>query len=106
MRSILIIPCLILSLTTSVDAAREIEPNNHWLQATLIDGSEPVAGVLDDERDFFKLLLPETGEVTVTLDKYPGGGGPDPRSSRFSQRPDHADRQGKNLREGQPFNRL
>lgn len=64
---------LVLLIAAQADAAREIEPNNHWLQGTLIDGTEPVEGALNDEQDVYKLLLPETGEVTVTLDRFPAG---------------------------------
>lgn len=73
MRAFLISLPLILLLAANLPAAREIEPNNHWLQGTLIDGTEPVEGALNDEQDVYKLLLPETGEVTVTLDSYPEG---------------------------------
>jgi len=54
-------------------AAREIEPNDHWLQATLVDGSEPLEGELNDEVDVYKILLPEPGRVRVLLDGYPAG---------------------------------
>jgi len=54
-------------------AAREVEPNNHWLQATLVDGNEPLEGELNDESDVYKLLLPEAGRVRVQLDSYPAG---------------------------------
>ena len=72
-RAFLISLPLTLLLAANLPAAREIEPNNHCLQGTLIDGSEPVEGTLNDEQDVYKLLLPEVGEITVTLDSYPEG---------------------------------
>lgn len=73
MRALSMLPVLILLTVAPVEAVREIEPNNHWLQATLIDGSEPVSAALNDEQDVYKLLLPEAGEVTITLDRFPAG---------------------------------
>ncbi|HKI52412.1 MAG TPA: hypothetical protein VJ995_10095 [Geothermobacteraceae bacterium] len=72
-RTVLIFLSLVLLVVAHAEAAREIEPNNHWLQGTLIDGTEPVEGALNDEQDVYKLLLPETGEVTVVLDRFPDG---------------------------------
>jgi len=72
-RTILFFLSLVLLLVAHAEAAREIEPNNHWLQGTLIDGTEPVEGALNDEQDVYKLLLSETGKVTVTLDRFPVG---------------------------------
>jgi hypothetical protein len=73
MRSILILLVLFSLCSAMAEAAREIEPNNHWLQATLIDGKDPVEGALNDEQDVYKLLLPGPGKVTVTLADYPHG---------------------------------
>lgn len=73
MRALLMLSVLVLLAVAPLEAAREIEPNNHWLQATLIDGAEPVAAALNDEQDVYKLLLPEAGEVTITLDRFPEG---------------------------------
>lgn len=73
MRSSLLCALLLTLLCSPAFAAREIEPNNHWLQATLIDGTDQVIGALNDELDVYKLLLTEPGEITVTLDEFPAG---------------------------------
>lgn len=73
MRYLFLIFGLCLLVSTASWSAQEIEPNNHWLQATLIDGNTPVTGTLDDEDDYYKLVIPETGEVTLQLDQFPQG---------------------------------
>jgi len=73
MRTLYLMLVLGLLVPTLAWSAREIEPNNHWLQATLVDGNAPVEGSLDDEDDYFKLVIPETGEVTLVLDQFPKG---------------------------------
>jgi len=73
MRHFYLILALWLTASATAWSAREIEPNNHWLQATLIDGNTPVEGTLDDEDDYFKLVIPETGKVDLVMDQFPEG---------------------------------
>ncbi len=64
---------LSLSLPLTVLAAREVEPNNNPEQATLVDPRQPIAGTIQDQADYYKIILAEAGEVRLRLDGYPAG---------------------------------
>lgn len=64
---------LLLSFPGTVQAAREVEPNNLAGQATMINPSQEILGTIQDDFDFFKIILPEDGAVEVLVDNYPPG---------------------------------
>lgn len=72
-----LLPGLALLLLTGLPqtghAAREIEPNNTPEQATLVDPSQPIEGVIQDQVDFYKIVLPAEGRVNLQLEGYPVG---------------------------------
>ena len=71
-----IIFCLfsLLMLTNFSFALTEREPNNTKEQANLIQSGDTVTGLLQDQYDHYKVTLPSTGRVVVTVAGCPRGG--------------------------------
>jgi hypothetical protein len=49
----------------------EIEPNNTMENATPTGGEDLILGTLDDEEDYYLVLLPSRGEYTLLLSGFP-----------------------------------
>jgi hypothetical protein len=49
----------------------EAEPNNTMENATPTGGEDLILGTLDDEVDYYLVLLPSTGEYTLLLSGFP-----------------------------------
>jgi hypothetical protein len=64
---------LLFGLSGTVQAAREVEPNNLSGQATMVNPGQEIEGTIEDSIDFFKVILPEAGVVEVLVDSYPAG---------------------------------
>ncbi|PNU21778.1 hypothetical protein C2E25_00685 [Geothermobacter hydrogeniphilus] len=64
---------LVIGLSQPLHAARELEPNNSPEQATLVDPAQPITGTVEDQIDYYKIVLTATGTVLVRLDNYPRG---------------------------------
>ena len=61
-------------VVTSGHALTEKEPNNTKEQATSLGYGKTATGKLQDQYDYYKVTLPATGEVTVTVSGCPAGG--------------------------------
>lgn len=64
---------LLLSFTPA-SALKETEPNTLPEQANVIRVGEAVMGIFEDSFDHFRVSLPSTGKVTVTVSGCPAGG--------------------------------
>lgn len=64
----------LLALPFPAAALRETEPNTEPHQANPIRVGEAVTGIFEDPFDHFRVTLPSTGQVTVTVSGCPTGG--------------------------------